>query len=281
MTDKTHLPILKQGISAWNRWRIENPEIKPNLAGADLSGLDLTRANLSHSDLRRAGLYKTTLQRANLSQADLREAALREADLRRASLRGANLSRANLWLANLREADLRRVARWGTRLSRLYRAIILFGVVFLAGDLYATFFAEADLIGAPLFGLALFTVTWSALNLRSFLGLSTAYVSTAFLAAGLWDQADLWSELPSSLVFIAALLWIVTTIKALGQGPLPNTDLSGADLRGANLYQAKLEGVNFSRAYLRGVNLWGTRLIDITYDQHTVWPYNFVPPTLK
>ena len=37
MANKKHLGILKQGTIAWNRWRKENREIKPNLSPSNLA----------------------------------------------------------------------------------------------------------------------------------------------------------------------------------------------------------------------------------------------------
>ena len=31
MANPEHLEILKQGVDVWNRWREENPEVKPDL----------------------------------------------------------------------------------------------------------------------------------------------------------------------------------------------------------------------------------------------------------
>ena len=87
MANREHIVILKKGVDAWNEWRIKNPDIRP-----DLSGANLPRANISGADL---------------SEAYLRGAILSGADLRRADLDGANLSRADLDGANLSRADLK------------------------------------------------------------------------------------------------------------------------------------------------------------------------------
>ena len=52
MANDAHLKILKEGVSAWNKWRKENPDMRPeltesNLIGADLSGADLFRGRTS------------------------------------------------------------------------------------------------------------------------------------------------------------------------------------------------------------------------------------------
>jgi hypothetical protein len=101
MADKEHVKILRQGVEVWNRWRKENPDIRPDLSGVDLSGADLSEADLSRAILRGADLSE-----ADLSRADLYEANLSGANLSRADLSGANLLLADLSGANLSGADL-------------------------------------------------------------------------------------------------------------------------------------------------------------------------------
>jgi hypothetical protein len=36
-----HVAVLKQGVPAWNAWRSEKPDIRPDLTSADLSEADL------------------------------------------------------------------------------------------------------------------------------------------------------------------------------------------------------------------------------------------------
>ena len=38
MANPEHLKILKQGVAAWNKWRLENRLIVPDLEGAKLGG---------------------------------------------------------------------------------------------------------------------------------------------------------------------------------------------------------------------------------------------------
>jgi uncharacterized protein YjbI with pentapeptide repeats len=61
MANQQHLNILRQGTETWNRWREENPQIKPDLRRIVLSGTDLSGANLS----------RATLTGVNLDAADL------------------------------------------------------------------------------------------------------------------------------------------------------------------------------------------------------------------
>jgi hypothetical protein len=92
MANDVHVAMLKKGVDAWNEWRRENPDIRPDLSGADLFCANLKGANLSG---------------AHLDGADLRQANLIEADLGGADLDGARLNRANLTEAMMAGADLR------------------------------------------------------------------------------------------------------------------------------------------------------------------------------
>ncbi len=161
MANPEHLAKLKEGVEAWNKWREENPDVKPDLKGADLSDADLFKANLcganlrganlSGRDLRGANLIAAYLGEANLSRtiliaANLTEANLRQADLSEADLSGANLRRANLSYANFRRANLS-----DADLGRANLTMANLGDVYLDGaDLSEADLDEADLSGANL-----------------------------------------------------------------------------------------------------------------------------------
>jgi len=101
MANEEHVAQLKKGVDAWNAWRKENPNIRPDLSGADLMRQSLGGANLSGAILSAA-----KLRRANLSGADLGGANLIFANLSLANLSGANLGAADLIWANLSGANL-------------------------------------------------------------------------------------------------------------------------------------------------------------------------------
>lgn len=173
MANPEHLKILKQGVKAWNKWRKENPRIRPDLSladlrlaslsGADLVGADLglailssavlSEANLnetrlSRSNLYLADLYKANLSGANLSGANLWKAYLRMANLSRAKLIRANLSEANLTLTYLRDGDLSRADLSSADLSyaNLEKANLKYA------DLHGCRLVQSDLTGVELTG---------------------------------------------------------------------------------------------------------------------------------
>jgi uncharacterized protein YjbI with pentapeptide repeats len=117
MADKEHLLILKQGVEIWNRWRKEDPQIKPNLINADLSWMDLNQINFHEADLSRAYLVATNLVSADLSNANLPDADLGGADLEGANLLKADLSDANLTGTRLRGANLREAVLYEANLN--------------------------------------------------------------------------------------------------------------------------------------------------------------------
>lgn len=108
MANEEHLKLLRQGVNAWNRWRKENPEIKPDLSTGYLSGMNLYAAYLNSANLSGSSLSGTKLGWANLYKADLSRAGLSRADLYGAYLYGANLNKADLSGADLCKANLSR-----------------------------------------------------------------------------------------------------------------------------------------------------------------------------
>jgi Pentapeptide repeats (8 copies) len=129
MPNPEHLAALKQGVEQWNHWREEHSGIKPDLSGADLSGMNLNRADLSGAKLSKANLSWANFSKANLSWADLGEPGPIGANLSLINLSGADLSKADLSRADLSGADLN-------------------GAILNGADLREANFSEAKLSGA-------------------------------------------------------------------------------------------------------------------------------------
>ena len=54
IANQEHVDHLEQGVTHWNQWRHEHPDIRPILIKANLSEANLIRADLSGADLSRA-----------------------------------------------------------------------------------------------------------------------------------------------------------------------------------------------------------------------------------
>ncbi|WP_163809437.1 pentapeptide repeat-containing protein [Pseudodesulfovibrio sp. JC047] len=150
MANPEHLKILKQGVATWNKWREDNPEIKPDFEGEGLQGADLMEvnfmgANLMEASLRGANLEKADLRKANLKNADMGWGPLpstkkliigsessfpsqkktqkkksQTTNLKLANLKGADLRQVNLRDANLENAEIRGADLRGTDLNNAY-----------------------------------------------------------------------------------------------------------------------------------------------------------------
>ncbi len=91
MPDKIQLATLKSGVSAWSVWRTTHADVRPELSGAHLHGLDLVGVDLTGADLRKADLRGTDLSDAVLIGADLEGANFFRTILAGTDLAGANL----------------------------------------------------------------------------------------------------------------------------------------------------------------------------------------------
>jgi Pentapeptide repeats (8 copies) len=159
VADEEHLRIIEQGLAAWNEWRQKNPELIPDLRGANLS-----EANLSRADLRDACLSATDLRGANLSGARLNGAELGGANLYKAKLSktnliGADLSRANLGMAELSMAyltmaNLRQANLSGAKLSKAcLDEANLEGALLVGTDLCGASLAQSKVYGASVWNI--------------------------------------------------------------------------------------------------------------------------------
>lgn len=106
MVDHSYSTLLEQGVAAWNRWREEHPDIKPDLSRAYLFEADLSGINFKDVVLERACLIGANLKEANLTGANLSGVYASGANLQAANLKYADLNEANFSKANLAEADL-------------------------------------------------------------------------------------------------------------------------------------------------------------------------------
>jgi len=196
MANDEHVALLKQGVAAWNAWRAENPDIRPDLSEADFTGADLIGANLIGADLVgaklseadlsegrvvRADLSGANLSRANLGEARLSGANLNGTDLTEAKLVDANLSMAHLTHANLVRAVLARVLLGSADLT----GVNLTGADLRAADLTSANLRRADLTGADLGGVKLSSADLNGADLSGASLQGAQLIETDFTGANL------------------------------------------------------------------------------------------------
>ena len=142
MANPNHVARLLKGVEAWNQWRKENWNIKP-----DLTGLDLRREHgFKRSSLWDNRRRKIDLANVNFGGVDLSQADLRGADVPNASIVDATLVGADLRDTNFKEADFN-----GSRLERAQLVgALLHDASLVETDLKGADFWQADLAGADL-----------------------------------------------------------------------------------------------------------------------------------
>jgi hypothetical protein len=127
MANIEHQTVIMGGGASWNEWRRNNPSVRPDLRGTDLSmknyrrsavgralltgGMgggvrDLSGIDLSNADLTRVNLTGQQLKDANLSGADATGADLSHAHLINVSLRGAKLNGCRVFGISAWKVDL-------------------------------------------------------------------------------------------------------------------------------------------------------------------------------
>jgi uncharacterized protein YjbI with pentapeptide repeats len=231
-----------------------------NFAGASLVAAEASRINVRHANLRGANCESASLIGAELQQADLTGVKFCHADLTRASLTGAKIENADFAGARLVDANLRFLS---------LRTVALAGASFAWANLRRCDFegvqsADLEFEHANLRG-AIFTD--SVLRRTSFFG---ADLRDSGLANSDWVGADLRDADLRGVSF-----HLGSTRSGLVGSPYPGhgsktgfytddydnqvfqppeqirkANLCGADLRGANV-----EGVDFYLVDLRGARL--------------------------
>ena len=156
MANDEHLQILQQGVEAWNAWRDQHRDIRPNLRGANLRGVDFPRGILVG-----ANLSETTLTGANLTGAFLIGATLVGATLTGATLTGAIFNGADLTGAILAGAILTE--------ATLVRGILV------GANLSGAILTRTDLTRADLSEVSLYETVFGDTNLTAVRGLETCH----------------------------------------------------------------------------------------------------------
>jgi hypothetical protein len=67
MANPEHLQLLQQGVEAWNAWRDQDRNIRPNLFQADLRRVDLTGADLTGANLSNGTFFETVFGNTDLT----------------------------------------------------------------------------------------------------------------------------------------------------------------------------------------------------------------------
>ncbi|GAB4197580.1 MAG: hypothetical protein Tsb002_31830 [Wenzhouxiangellaceae bacterium] len=203
MANNEHLAILKQGREVWNQWRLDNPELRPDLSNVDFtraadfentaiwgqrmldSADEAKRLLLSEFNLSQVDFYRANLEHAELRRADLSEAKLVHANLNSSKLQGATLHGAQLWGVRLQRADLTRARMGRTNLVDIdFSETCLDGINFSGQNLSGAKFINSHLRGVDLRDANLTGARLKGADLRN------ADLTGATLTNSLWTEAN-------------------------------------------------------------------------------------------
>ena len=194
MADEHALRLLRQGLGAWNQWRIDNPHLVVDLTSADLRAAtldyyDLRGVDLTEADLSGARAITAQFDRARLTQGKLREirapdSTFQETDLSNADLYGADLASGNFRGAELGSAELSqarmvnsRFTLAGMECAKLIDAnctrATFEGAVLSGAKLVGTVLNQASLSGANFDGATLGNTIFSDTDLSGVRRLSS------------------------------------------------------------------------------------------------------------
>jgi uncharacterized protein YjbI with pentapeptide repeats len=245
MANPEQVRILRNGVEAWNKWRSENPDIRPDLRNISLHKADLYGTGidplLSHINLKNAVMFNSNLGGANLTRASLEGVDLRYCVLRKANLREANIDRGLLMNADLSTADLSEAMILGANLN----SIKMDNAKLIDADMSGSYLGRASLVGADF--------TRCKLDRAIFRG---ANLTKSIFVKALLRDADLGEAKMVDCQLNEANMRGAYIIRA---------DLSGADLTGANLtfcrlVEVNLKGASLSECTVYGISAWNLNL---------------------
>lgn len=117
MANKDHLEIFLKDRRQWNKWRKDNPGIRPDLSGIKFNNKDFNMYDLSNVDLQDSSLDRVYFIKSNLENANLSGSHLKRTRFYKANLKGAIFENCDLTFAKMTDADLRN--------SRFYDSVLL------------------------------------------------------------------------------------------------------------------------------------------------------------
>jgi uncharacterized protein YjbI with pentapeptide repeats len=271
MANPEHLALLMDSVEAWNAWRQQNPDVRPDLrdanlrwcdlAGADLHGADLDHAILCHANLTGANLvhawcWSANLGYTNLSNADLTRSIFETAHFENAILIDARMDDAQLQRAFLKDVRLTyRNAR--LRLENGRFAGIDFNPNSPRNEVPDDSVREPDPEHLAMLrkGAAAWN-TWRAQNRKVRPDLRGADLSGSATHKADLRGVDLrGADLRHANLFKADLSEAQLDDANLSHAHMSWAELEGASLQGANLSEAEGDEVLFKDARLFAANL--------------------------
>lgn len=160
MANPRHLLVLRKGANAWNKWRLLNDKVRP-----DLRNLNLSEINLERADLSDAKLEKTIFRGANLNWVNFSRAILIGTDFRDATVQFSRFVRNEFKNVSFENAELSH--------SFFFRGL-WDGIKLTNASLYGTTFRDCEMVRVDFSHADLHSTIFSNVDFRGAIGLEQA-----------------------------------------------------------------------------------------------------------
>lgn len=286
MANQEHLKIFRQGVSIWNQWRSENPDLKPDLSHTDLSDIDLSNTSILNTDMSHADLSESNFTDANFFAVNLLGSIFKNTNFIRiifpkknqvvgdryfvnifsSDNNKFNLSNTNLSFSILRKANFFRVKFYDVIMHNVNFTNANFANVNMENeefifddnlDLSGANFIESDLRNLDLKKYLLQGCNLSKSNLS---GMDLSNINFKF--TNLSNVKLIRSNLSN-----ANLTKAILKDADLDQANLYYTKFNEADCENINLNEAVLSYSCFSKANMRHANLYGSKCYQTDFSE--------------
>jgi len=179
MANPEQVATLMEGPEAWNAWRRSNQGVWPDLSGATLTGLDLSRYHLDDANLSRADLQGVTLDGTKLYRVFAEQS----------NWTGAHIQNSAFVILKADQSTFDETKMFGA----IFHLCSLRESSFREANLRYTIFAAVDLYGAR--GLT-----------QAYLDRATIGIDTFFKSGGLPDEFLHAANIPDEFITYARSL---------------------------------------------------------------------------
>ena len=290
MANDEHLQLLADWQRSWNTWRRDNPDVRPDLSGADLTDDSLHLSfdmDFRHADLRNANISGLTLMGADFRDADLSAANAKGTQFVECKFEKARFGTP----ATVREPFIGEYIYPSTTMHRpsivveaqqpaatleeaIFSRCTLQHAVLDCANLrettfYSTNLADASLIGTDLYSAMFHDSNATRCNLRR-ANLTHANLHNLDLTnADLRDASLVGTRIGGTSILVMRNMVVgpggrvksVESESSVRQGAcLRGATLRGADLTTACLVDADLSQTDLTGAHVYGAAVWGTKV---------------------
>ncbi len=264
--------IVNQGLKNKNLQEIFLDKV--NLQGCVITNTVFNNSLFSFVNLAEGILTQIDLSEATLNNLNLEKSSLKDVNFNHGILQKINFSDSRLLQVNFVKANLSEVNFRGSYLQDIdFSDAILIQVSFYKAIFKNVNFQKANLSQVNFMATSLDNVDFSYLNLSEF---KVNFSKLSLINSRLIDVNLTDINLSHSNFYNSDF-----TGANLSNANLSNSDLTGVNLSNANLRNANLSNANLTNTNLSNADLSHTKLNSATYNQYTIFPYNFNSTRIK